>query len=33
MHYFDGIQLLGKTLAAEAVKLLDDAKSLKSAID
>ena len=33
MHYFDNLQKLGRTLAAEATKLLDSAKELKSAID
>lgn len=33
MHYFDNLQKLGRTLAAEATKLLDSAKALKSAID
>jgi hypothetical protein len=33
MHYFDGLQAVGMTLAAEATKLLDHAKDLKEAID
>lgn len=33
MYYFDGIKNLGRTLAAEALKLLDSAKDLKEAID
>lgn len=33
MHYFDDLQKLGRTLAAEAGKLLGSAKDLKEAID
>ena len=33
MHYFNGIKNLARTLAAEASKLLDNAKTLKVAID